>query len=95
MLPPVPVVVVCIVAPIDDGGCERNREALRQFRAPGLAGHEHPDMPRTPELPVVRTAVLSLALGLVACNTIEGAGKDVSAAGRAVSDTAKETKQTY
>ena len=40
-------------------------------------------------------AVLSLALGLAACNTIEGAGKDTSAAGRTVSDTAKETKQTY
>ena len=40
-------------------------------------------------------AVLGLALGLVACNTIEGAGKDTSAGGRAVSDTAKESKQTY
>jgi predicted small secreted protein len=40
-------------------------------------------------------AVLGLALGLAACNTMEGAGKDVSATGRAVSDTAKETKQTY
>ena len=38
-------------------------------------------------------AVLGLALGLVACNTIEGAGKDVSATGRAVSNTAEETKQ--
>jgi predicted small secreted protein len=36
-------------------------------------------------------AVLSLALGLAACNTIEGAGEDASAAGRAVSDTAKKT----
>ena len=36
-------------------------------------------------------AMLSLALGLAACNTIEGAGKDTSAAGRAVSDTAKKT----
>jgi predicted small secreted protein len=36
-------------------------------------------------------ARLSLALGLVACNTIEGAGEDASAAGRAVSDTAKKT----
>jgi predicted small secreted protein len=36
-------------------------------------------------------AVLGLTLGLVACNTIEGAGEDASAAGRAVSDTAKKT----
>jgi predicted small secreted protein len=36
-------------------------------------------------------AVLGLMLGLVACNTIEGAGEDASAAGRAVSDTAKKT----
>jgi predicted small secreted protein len=40
-------------------------------------------------------AVLGLTLGLIACNTIEGAGEDASAAGGAVSDTAKETKQTY
>jgi predicted small secreted protein len=39
--------------------------------------------------------LLGLTLGLVACNTIEGAGEDASAAGGAVSDTAKETKQTY
>ena len=36
-------------------------------------------------------AVLGLMLGLAACNTIEGAGEDASAAGRAVSDTAKKT----
>jgi predicted small secreted protein len=40
-------------------------------------------------------AVLGLVLGFAACNTIEGAGKDVSATGRAVSNTAEETKQTY
>ena len=34
-------------------------------------------------------AVLGSSLVLVACNTIEGAGQDTSAAGRAVSDTAK------
>ena len=37
--------------------------------------------------------VLGLTPGLVACNTMEGAGRDASAAGRAVTDTAKETKQ--
>ena len=38
---------------------------------------------------LVVAAVLS-ALVLGACNTIEGAGKDVSAAGHAVSQTAKD-----
>jgi predicted small secreted protein len=37
--------------------------------------------------------VLGLAPMLSACNTMEGMGKDVSAAGDAVSDTAQETKQ--
>jgi predicted small secreted protein len=38
--------------------------------------------------------VLSGAAALLsACNTMEGMGKDTSAAGRAVSNTASETKQ--
>lgn len=32
------------------------------------------------------------ALTVAACNTVEGAGKDVSAAGHAVSDTASDAK---
>lgn len=37
--------------------------------------------------------VVSLAaLGLAACNTVEGAGKDVSSAGKAVSKTARDVK---
>jgi entericidin B len=35
----------------------------------------------------------SLAAGLSACNTIGGAGKDVSATGNAVTDTAQKVKQ--
>lgn len=31
------------------------------------------------------------AAGLTGCNTVEGAGKDVSAAGEAVSDAARDT----
>ncbi len=31
-------------------------------------------------------------LGLSACNTVQGAGEDVSAAGNAVSDTAEEAQ---
>jgi predicted small secreted protein len=38
-------------------------------------------------------AGLSLSLGLGGCNTIAGAGRDVEAAGEAVSETAEETKQ--
>jgi predicted small secreted protein len=33
------------------------------------------------------------ALSLTACNTIEGAGRDVSATGDAVHDAAKDVKQ--
>ncbi len=37
-------------------------------------------------------AALAASLSVAACNTVEGAGKDVSSAGKAVSDTAKDTK---
>ena len=37
-------------------------------------------------------AAAAAALAVSACNTVEGAGKDVSSAGRAVSDTAKDAK---
>ncbi len=37
-------------------------------------------------------AVSAAALMISACNTVEGVGKDVSAAGRAVSNTAKDAK---
>ncbi len=36
---------------------------------------------------------LFLLMGISACNTIEGMGKDVSAAGHAVSGTAQDTKK--
>lgn len=35
---------------------------------------------------------LFFTFGLAACNTIEGAGKDVEAAGGAVEDSARENK---
>ena len=38
-------------------------------------------------------AALVLGSALAACNTIEGAGEDTSAAGRAVSGAAKDTKE--
>ena len=44
----------------------------------------------------MRKLVLVLAgfasLAVAACNTVEGAGKDVEAAGEAVADTAREVK---
>lgn len=33
------------------------------------------------------------AIATAACNTVEGAGKDVSSAGHAVSDTAQDAKK--
>lgn len=36
--------------------------------------------------------VASALLALAACNTVEGAGKDVSSAGKAVSKTANDVK---
>ena len=41
---------------------------------------------------ILTAGVLLAALALMACNTIEGAGKDITAAGRAVSDTAAGAK---
>jgi predicted small secreted protein len=36
--------------------------------------------------------VVTAGLAVAACNTVEGAGKDVSSAGKAVSDTARDAK---
>jgi predicted small secreted protein len=41
---------------------------------------------------LILMAVLAAGLTVAACNTVEGAGKDVSAAGHAVSDTAQDAK---
>ncbi|MBK8640222.1 MAG: entericidin A/B family lipoprotein [Chromatiaceae bacterium] len=37
--------------------------------------------------------LLMSIVGLVGCNTMEGAGKDISAGGDAVTDTAKDVKR--
>jgi predicted small secreted protein len=37
-------------------------------------------------------AALTASFALSACNTVEGAGKDMQSAGAAVEDTAKEAK---
>jgi predicted small secreted protein len=41
---------------------------------------------------LITFAVLAAALTVAACNTVEGAGKDVSSAGHAVTDTARDAK---
>ena len=41
---------------------------------------------------IIILAVAAASLMAAACNTIEGAGKDVQAAGEAVEDTAKDAK---
>ena len=41
---------------------------------------------------LVVLAALAVSLGVAGCNTVQGAGKDVQAAGAAVSDTAADAK---
>ena len=41
---------------------------------------------------IIVLAVLAASLATTACNTVAGAGKDVSSAGHAVSDTANDAK---
>ena len=42
---------------------------------------------------VLVLAVAATALLVAACNTVEGVGRDVSAAGRAVANTASDAKR--
>lgn len=57
----------------------------------GLKGRRQGEdvMARSRAIPMIAL----LALGLTACNTIKGAGRDVSATGKAVSDAAASTQQ--
>jgi predicted small secreted protein len=41
---------------------------------------------------IVILAAMAASLFVAACNTVEGAGKDVSAAGHAVTNTAEDAK---
>ena len=41
---------------------------------------------------LILLAVLAAGLATTACNTVAGAGKDVSSAGHAVTDTANDAK---
>lgn len=42
--------------------------------------------------PVTLTLALLSVLALAGCNTVSGAGKDVSSAGKAVTETAEDVK---
>ena len=42
---------------------------------------------------IIVLTTMAATLLVSACNTIEGVGRDVSAAGRAVSDTAKDARK--
>jgi predicted small secreted protein len=42
---------------------------------------------------IVLFAVFAASMVVAACNTVEGAGKDVSSAGDAVSNTAEDAKK--
>ncbi len=42
---------------------------------------------------LIALLVLVSIAGLIGCNTIEGAGKDIQRGGEAVSDTAKDVKR--
>ena len=41
---------------------------------------------------LIALALAAMTVTIAACNTVEGAGKDVSAAGHAVSNTAEDVK---
>jgi len=41
---------------------------------------------------LVSVALICAVLGLAACNTIEGMGKDIGKAGSAIEDTAKKAR---
>jgi predicted small secreted protein len=42
----------------------------------------------------ILASALAALLGLAACNTVEGAGQDISGAGSAISDTAEDTENS-
>jgi len=44
---------------------------------------------------VLILALLAASLATTACNTVAGAGKDVSSAGHAVTDTADDAKPSH
>jgi predicted small secreted protein len=41
---------------------------------------------------LIALAFIAASMTIAACNTVEGAGKDVSSAGHAVTDTAEDAK---
>ena len=55
-----------------------------------LFSKEAPEIPEMRNL--VALALMAASMLIAACNTVEGAGQDVSAAGHAVSNTAEDAK---
>ena len=53
----------------------------------------HPTQRETEVMPIRILAALAL-LALAACNTVEGAGRDISTAGDAMTDEAQESKSS-
>lgn len=47
---------------------------------------------RTPAIPAIAAFALLAAFALAGCNTVSGAGKDVSSTGKAITKTAEEVK---
>jgi predicted small secreted protein len=56
----------------------------------GLAIFQSLEIP--PMRKIVVLAMMAASMVVAACNTVEGAGRDVSAAGHAVSNTADDAK---
>ena len=42
---------------------------------------------------LIPLALVAISLGVAGCNTVKGAGKDVSSTGRAVTDVAADTQE--
>ena len=42
---------------------------------------------------IIIMVALAASLGVAACNTVKGAGQDVSSAGKAVAETAEDAKK--
>jgi predicted small secreted protein len=65
--------------------------ARRKAEPPGGAGVA-PQLLPAPEAAPMRRLLLLALFGLAACNTVEGAGRDVSAGGEALSEAARDVK---
>ena len=65
--------------------CRRTREREAIWRVVGGIGNEGP-------APMTKAIALVALLGLVACETIQGAGRDLETAGEVIQDEAQEVQ---